>query len=66
MAGNTPDVIRFEATEMGPPQTFVWFNGLVALDGFCMDVIEVGITVLAVPEKECEKVAVIPGTIFAF
>ena len=65
MAGNTPDVIKFEATEMGPPQTFVWFNGLVALYGFLIDVIEVGIAILAVPEKGFEGVAVIRGTTFA-
>ena len=56
-------MIKFEATEMGPPQTFVWFNGLVALYGFFIDVIEVGNAALAVPE---EGIAVIPGTIFAF
>ena len=59
-------MIEFEATEMGPPQTFVWFNGLVALNGFLIDVIEMGIAALAVPKKGCEGVAVIPGAIFAF
>lgn len=43
LAENNPDVMRLEAMEMGPPQTFVWFNGLVTLNGFLMDVIEVGI-----------------------
>lgn len=43
MVENSPEVIRLEAMEMGPPQTFVRLNGLVTLNGFLMDVIEVGI-----------------------
>lgn len=66
MAGNVPDVIRLEAIEMGPPQTLVWFNGLVALNEFLMDVIELGIAELADPVAEYDAVAVIPGTFFSF
>ena len=61
-----PDVIRLDAMEMGPPQTLVWFNGLVALNGFLIDVIEMGIGEVAVPEVEYDTVAVMPGTCFAF
>lgn len=50
---NVADVIRLEATEMGPPQTFVWFTGLEAAE-------------LAAPEAEYEAEAVIPSTFFPF
>lgn len=63
---NTPDVIRLEAIEMGPPQTFVWFIGVVTLNGFLMEVIEAGIAELAAPEVEYEAEAVTPGTFFSF
>ena len=63
---NIPEVIRLEATEIGPPQTLVWFNGLVTLDGFLMDVMKVGVAELAAPEAEYEAVALIPGTFFSF
>ena len=59
-------MIRLEAIEMGPPQTLVWFNGLVALNEFLMDVIELGIAELADPVEEYDAVAVIPGTFFSF
>ena len=55
-------MIRLEATEVGPPQTLVWFNGLVALNEFLMDVIEAA--GLLAPEAEYDAVAVIPGTLF--
>ena len=51
---------------MGPPQTFVWLIGLVTLNGFLMDVIEVGIAELVAPEAEYEAEAVIPGTFCSF
>ena len=63
---NIPDVIKLEATEMGPPQTFVWFTDLVTLTGLLMDVIEAGVAELATPEAEYEADAVIPGTFFSF
>ena len=63
---NVPDVIRFEATETGPPQPLVWFMGLVTLNGFLMEVIEVGNTERAAPEAEYEAEGVIPGTFFTF
>lgn len=55
-------MIRLEAMEVGPPQTLVWFNGLVALNEFLMDVIEAA--GLLGPEAEYDAVAVIPGTLF--
>lgn len=61
---NVADVIRLEATEMGPPQTFVWFTGFVALNGFLMDVIEAA--EMAAPEAEYEAEAVTPSTLFPF
>ncbi|KAL9077185.1 MAG: hypothetical protein Q9161_000451 [Pseudevernia consocians] len=57
---NSPEVMRLEAMEMGPPQTFVWLIGLVTLNGFLMDVIEVGIAELVAPEAEYAAEAVIP------
>ena len=51
---------------MGPPQTLVWFTGLVTLNGFLMDVIEAGVAVLATLEAEYEAEAVTPGTFFSF
>lgn len=63
---NSPDVIRLVAMEMGPPQTFVWFNGLVTLNGLLMDVIEEGIAELEAPDAEYEAVAVIPAIFFSF
>lgn len=66
LAENIPDVITLEATEIGPPQTFVWLTGLVTLNGFLMDVIEAGVAELATPEAEYEVEAEIPGTFFSF
>lgn len=66
LAENRPDVIKFEATEMGPPQTFVWFTALAALKGFLMDVIEAGDAELADPEAEYGPEAVTPGMFFSF
>lgn len=63
---NVADVIRLEATEIGPPQTFVWLTGLVTLNGFLMDVIEAGAAVLTAPEAEYEAEAVTPGTFCSF
>ena len=63
---NVADVIRLEATDMGPPQTFVWFTGLVTLTGYLMDVIEAEAAELAAPEAEYEAEAVTPGTFFSF
>lgn len=61
---NVPDVIRLEAMEMGPPQAFVWFTGLVALNGFFMDVMEAA--ELAASDAEYEAEAVAPSTLCPF